>query len=145
MATFYSREMTGVIDGTVNPAKKADGRVVGAKERFIRATFDMASQPSGSFLAIGRRPAGSAFLGLTLNTDTSLGSATVSAGSVASPARDKAAATLTATDTPTGFAKASSIAAAPITADEIIGLTTGGAALPSSGILTVIYRYSTST
>lgn len=145
MADFYSRENTGALDGTLNPAKKMDGRRVGGKMRRILATFDMASQASGSFLVIGRRPQGSVFAGLRLTTDTSLGTATVSAGTAASAARDKAAATFTATDTPTTYGKASAFAADALTADEIVGLTTGTAALPSSGILIAEYFYTIST
>jgi hypothetical protein len=143
MATYYSRETTGAQDGTVHPPKKLDFRVMGAKVRRIRATFDMAAQVAGSFLQIGVRPQGSAFAGLRLTTDTSLGAATVSAGSVASPARDKAAAVFTAVDTPTDFAKTASLAADPLTADEIVGLTTAAAALPASGILVAEYYYTT--
>lgn len=143
MADFYSREMTGVIDGTVSPPKKADARKVGRKMRSIQATFDLASQAAGSFLVIGRRPAGSAFCGVDFETDTSLGSTTVAVGSRSAPARDKAAAVFTATETPTPFGLVASKAADPITADEIVGITTAAASLPASGILIVEYFYAT--
>lgn len=144
MASFYSRETTGVLDGTLNPASRADGRVYQSKVRRIRATFDLASQVAASFLVIGTRPKGSSFVGVQLTTDTSLGSTTVSCGTAGSTARDKALAALTATDTPTMYGKVSSKVADPIAADEIVGLTTAAATLPASGILTVDYFYTIS-
>lgn len=143
MADFYSNETTGALDGT-SPPSQMDGRIMGSKLRRIRATFTMASQASGSTLILGKRPAGSAFATVRMTVSDSTGSATIAVGVAGSTARDKAAAALTNTDTPTTYGKASALAAAPLTADETIIATTGGAALPSSGTLVFEYFYTVS-
>lgn len=140
MAKFYGSTFAAAKSGTL-PQAMPDGRLVSNKRRTTTEIFTLASQASGSQLYIGTLPIGAVFEGIELNTDTSLGSATISAGSEASPAKYAAAATFTATDTPTVRAKASGQAQAPLTAPEDVYLTTGAAALPASGTLVVGLRW----
>lgn len=140
MARKYTAQSAGVLDGVAMPGR-ADGRVVNAKMFRILGVLDMAATQvnNGDFIVLARRPAGSAFAGLRVTSDTSLGSSTISAGTEAAPARDKAAAVFTATETPTHYGKVSALAAAPITDEEIVGITVGGANMPSTG--TVVFEY----
>lgn len=141
MTKRYSAEMTGVLDGTL-PVQRADPASVNSKRRSVIATIVLAAQANGDTISLGKRPIGSRWLSGSIITDTSLGSSTVAIGVSGTAAKYKAAATLTATDTPTGFSKAAAEAAAPLTTEEEILLTIGAADFPSSGNLVVRYDYT---
>lgn len=146
MTTRYSDELTGTrLDGTSPPAR-IDGRVYGAKERRIRATFDLADATfaSGDTLVIGELPEGACFAGGMIDSSVSLGSSTLAIGVSGSTAKYRAAATFTATDTPTAFGKASAMAQAPLAATETVFATVGTADLPAAGTLVISITYTLS-
>ena len=139
MATTYSTEMTDILN--TNPAKFADGKVVGGRLRRYRATIELASQAAGD-IVIARIPEGSVFAYGVLNTDTSLGSATVAIGTDADADLYKSAATFTATNTPTMFARNLGLQEGPLAAQTTIKATTAAAALPASGTLFIDLYFS---
>lgn len=137
MATFYPLELIGISDVSV-PTRKLDGRVDMAGLRRRRRTITLASQASGDVCAIVHIPEGAAFAFAVGNTDTSLGTATIAIGVAGTPAKYKAAATFTATDTPTMWGKAAAQALTPNgNAPEAVILTIGAAAFPASGTLVI--------
>jgi len=119
------------------PYAKAHGAKSRAKMRSTIEVLTLASQSvtGGLNWIIGKLPVGATFSHVTLDTDTSLGSTTVAVGISGSTAKYKAAATFTATDTPTSYGKASGKAQAPLTAEETVLVTFAAADLPSSGTL----------
>lgn len=141
MAQGYAAELVGVLDGTLNPAAKANGQVVGAKVRRYRAVLDLAAatvaKNVGDTNVLCRIPAGEAFYVGVINSSVSLGTSTISIGNAATPAKHRAAAVHTATDTPTPFGKASAADDAPLAAYEDVILTIATAALPGAGIVVI--------
>lgn len=146
MAKGYSKELVGVRDGTVVPANKANSSYYRARVRTIRAVFDLSqsnvARNSGDTNVIGVIPRGNRFKSLTGATDTSLGSSTVAVGYGSTPAAIKAAATFTATETPTSFGLVAARSADVFTADTEIFFTVGAATLPSSGLLVFEMEYA---
>lgn len=125
-----------------SPIQKVDAAAGGGICRVISDVITLASQPSGDYIFIGgqKLPVNAQVLRVWLNTDTSLGSSTVAVGTVAAPAKYRAAATLTATNTPT----ASGVVAgtvAPLNAAEQLILSVTTANLPASGQLEVVVEY----
>jgi hypothetical protein len=120
----------------------AAGDVLG-RLRVIREYIALASQASGDTIQLPDLPVGFKFAFGMVHTDTSLGTATISIGPASSAAKYRAAATLTATDTPTPFGKVSAKTPAAdatggaLSAAETNLVTVGTAALPSSGNLVV--------
>lgn len=132
MADLYALEFVGGPDGTQNPPKKLDGRLVGAKERGIRATKPTTILNIADRLYVGKLPAGCVMRSFAGDFDTSLGTTTVSVGTTAAPTKYVNAKTMTATDVPTGLGpKAASFVLAPSTVDEDIWVTIGVAAIPA--------------
>lgn len=140
MAKRYGSTFAAQRSGSL-PQQVPDGRLVANKRRSTTEIFTLAGQANGDLLFLGVLPIGAVLEGVEFNTDTSLGTATLSVGSEASPAKYAAAATLTATDTPTLRAKASAQAQAPLTAPEEVWATIGTAALPGSGTLVIALRW----
>lgn len=125
----------------------------GGRERVAGGTLALASQASGSVIGVARIPLYAMITGITLITDTSLGTATIALGDVNTANAYMSAQTLTSTNTPVRVGNATAHMA-PITTGydcttgaaskgeyEDITLTTATAALPSSGNLTVIIEY----
>ena len=164
-ATAYFDNM-GSLMGNLSPAVQVlpGVNVVSGKERAFISSLTLAAQTSGTVLGVARLPLLAALLGITVITDTSLGSSTIKFGDAASgnSAIYGAAATLTATDTPTVFAKTATYGV-PITsgydcvtgaltsaannsgyggAYEDIIMTIGAATMPASGNLRVIVKYA---
>lgn len=81
MAVQYPKQLVGVTDGTLIPAKLADGKEVGASVR--RSLF---SKVAGTTWAVndtvplGTKPAGHKVVGVWLVTDTTLGTTTIDVG-----------------------------------------------------------------
>ncbi len=134
MAKFFGSTFAGVLDGAV-PAKKANGAKSRSKLRTSVETFNMAAQPVGSQLAIGRLPIGGRFHSVREITDTSLGTTTLAFGSDAAPAKYAAAHTLTQTDTPISKTTVAGLTQDLLTAEEVVFATTAVAALPAAGKL----------
>jgi hypothetical protein len=164
IATLFSDIMTNITNNqqgslqVLNPVNLDSGRV-----RRATGSIVLASQASGSVFGIARVPLFASLFSIIAITDTSLGSATIAFGDPASgnAAIYGAAATLTATNTPTAFAKTATYGV-PITtgydcltgaatgyatdsgaggAYEDIIMTTGSAALPASGNLRIVVEY----
>lgn len=139
MATTNSTEYANVV---ATPRSFNRPQVENGRLRVIRGTYTFASQASGDIINLFKLPAGSRVLWMVANmTATHGASATVKIGDSADDDKFRAAATLTAAATilPTTAAMGATDAAAvvgsdtPYTADTLIFLTVGTAALPSSG------------
>lgn len=140
MATFYSAETTGVLDGTSN-FTRGDARKLGGRVHAIVGTITLASQAAGSVIVFGEIPNGAVPLAFSEETDTTLATATLAVGSLASASKYAAAHTLTTTDTPTSKMKTSAVGV-PTTAVETLALTIAAAALPAAGTLVVKFEYT---
>lgn len=164
IATIFNDLMTNITNNQ-NGALQVLNAVTleGGRERCIIGSLTLAAQASGSVIGIARVPLFAALIGITAITDTSLGSSTIEFGDPGSgnAAIYGAAATLTATNTPTVFALTSTYGV-PITtgydcltgnatgyqndsgaggAYEDIILTIGAANFPASGNFRTIVRY----
>lgn len=99
MATRYPKQLVGVTDGTLVPAKLADGREVGASIR--RSIF---SKVTGTEWAVndtvqlGKKPAGHKVVSIKLVTDASLSTTTIDVGTADDPDKYVDGATLTTTN-----------------------------------------------
>lgn len=152
-ATVYFPEMT-LLTGNTGGAVQALPTVtkVGGRERVFASSLTMAAQASGTTFGVARLPLGAIITGWTLITDTSLGSATISFGDANNTTLYKPAATFTTTDTPTRVGLTSShgqpiatgydcVSGAVSKSYEDITMTVAAAALPGTGVLTVIIEY----
>lgn len=139
MTIFYSTELAGIAS---TPVVKAASAGYGARLKRFRASITLASQTTSDTIVVAIVPAGYAFAFGIITTDTSLGSSTVAIGITGTVALYKAAATFTATDTPTFFGKAAAIVQATLTADQTIFITIAAATMPASGNLCVDMYFS---
>jgi hypothetical protein len=137
MTVYYANELAP--RNTV-PVGQVDGSVVNGHVRVHRATITLASQTTSDTIVVALPNIGDSFLYGVITTDTSLGSSTVAIGITGTTAKYKAAATFTATDTPTLFGKAG--AQTKLTGTETIFITIGAATFPSSGTLVVDLYFS---
>lgn len=144
MTDRYSVEMVGVADGTLNPPKKADGRLIGSKIRSIRATKQVLADQIADRVYLGQLPVGATVKEILIVTDTSLGSATIAIGTTASSGKYVAARTYTTPlDVPTCIGpKASTWDDVPLTAPEDLWLTVAAAAIGGSAIVGIEIRYT---
>lgn len=127
MATFYARQFVGVNDGTVSPPARADARLVGARRHSTTAS-KVAAQAwaNGDKIFVGRLRQGETLRRFTGNTDTTLGTTTISLGTLATPAKYVNAATLTAVNGPVALGPLATTADDdPNTADEDLYVTLG--------------------
>ena len=139
MANTYASEVTGL--GTT-PLGNAEGAVQGGRIRRFRASITLAGQADGDTVTLAKVPAGYAFAYGVMTASDSLGSSEVAVGVDGTPAKYRASAVFTDTDTPTMFGGAAAIAGDPLTDAEDVILTVDAAALPSSGTLVVDLFYS---
>lgn len=138
MAKIYAGLLAGLGQLPIQPPEAGQG--INSKVHVHRQVIVLASQPTTDTQVLARIPAGHVILGGEFITDTSLGSSTIAVGTVATPALLKAAATFTATDTPTKYGKAGALDDVPLTADTEIIMTVAAAALPASGnLVSLIY------
>ncbi|MCJ8159855.1 hypothetical protein [Sphingomonas sp. LaA6.9] len=146
MADRYVVEQVGVADGTLNPPKKLDGRLVGSKLRRIRGTKQVLADAIGDRVYLGKLPAGASLSRIWLVTDTSLSTSTVAIGTTATPAKYVAATVFTTPlDRPTVIGpKASAWDDAPLAADEEVWMTVAALALPVAAIVGFELEYSIS-
>ena len=138
MPTYFASEFVGVRDGTKTPPDRADGRMVGAKESTIRASKPAAQALAiGDLLFIGALAPGERIKEIVINSDTSLGTTTVSIGTLALPTKYVNAATLTAPlNVPVNIGpRAAPHAAAPLAASEDLYATFGVAAVGGAVVL----------
>lgn len=135
MAKIYAGLLAGLGLLPVQPPEAGQG--VNANVKVHTQVITLASQPTTDTLVVAKIPAGQKFLYGMLNTDTSLGSATIAIGTAAAAGKYRAAAVFTATNTPTLFGVEAAADDAPLTADEEVIITIAAAALPASGGLVV--------
>ena len=152
MTLSYSTQMAQLTGNAGGAVQSLPGvNTFGGRERTQIANIALATQASGSTIAVARLPLLAVITGIQMITDTSLGTATVALGDTNSAAIYAAAQTLTSTQTPTRVGLAATHGA-PITTgydcqtglsapyeDNI--LTVGTAALPASGNLVIIFEY----
>lgn len=149
MATTFGTQSTKVLGATKSTPSPG---FVHATPRVFSEQVTLASQAAADIIVLGFIPKGSVFLYGILETDTSLGTATLAISSatlnaaattatVVSAGKYRAAATFTATDTPTFFGATAANGVAS-TSDEIVVGVIATAALPASGNLKVTLVYS---
>lgn len=146
MADYYGLEHSGsAADGTANPPKKLDFRVVGGKKRRVRSTKATAQAIAvGDRLYIGKLPQNCSLRAVSVVTDAALGATTISVGPTTNPTKYVNAKTMTATDLPTAIGpKASAFIADPLGLDEELWATFGGAAIAGGAVLAFDFEYST--
>jgi len=112
------------------------GRVRVFNEKVVLAT-----QPTTDIVEVARLPKGARVLYGIVNSTVSLGSSTLAIGVAGNTGKYRAGAVFTVPDTPTLFAPAA-VAGEALTAEEIVILTIGAAALPASGTLRVMLFYT---
>ena len=134
MTVFYSTELASIAS---EPVGLANATSHGARLHVYRATIALASQTTSDTIVIAKVPAGQTFVYGWHTTDTSLGSSTVAIGITGTTAKYKAAATFTATNTPTPFGLVSAMDDSPTSALETVFITISAATMPSSGIYVV--------
>jgi len=145
MPTQYLDTFRGVADGTLIPNAKADGRQSGAKES---VTFGSKLAADGAWAAADviyacRLRAGEQLVSATGNTDTTLGTTTLSLGTLANPTKYVNAALLTAINVPTALGpKTAAAVAGPITADEDLYWTLGVGGIATNINLQLLYRFT---
>lgn len=147
MADVYALEFVGGPDGTSMPPKKLDGRLVSAKKRRTRAAKPTSVVLNvGDRLYIGKLPQDAVLQALTVNTDTSFGTTTLSIGTTLQPTKYVNGKTVTATDVPTGIGPSAAAARnAPVTADEDLWVTIGTAAIAAAVLATFYMEYTIAT
>lgn len=149
MAQYLSNELAGTTTGLTQQSAVAAGyrtkaSSVGARLKRFRATVNLASQTTSDTILLANLPAGSTLLFGVLNSTVSLGTSTLAIGIAGTTGKYRAAATFTATDTPTLFGPAAIVGAADpaLSADEPVIATIATANLPASGTLVIDFVVS---
>jgi hypothetical protein len=141
MAILYSTETAGFGTSPVSPPRAP---AYGGRVKAIRNVITLASQTTSDAIHLGVIPAGAIPLPGVLAASASLGSSVVAIGTNSTHGSNgqlRAAATFTATDTPTFFGVVAGIDDTPYSSDTPIYLTIATANLPASGTLVVILYY----
>jgi len=140
MADFYLQHAIGVEDGTIAPPDRYDGRVVGANKKTIRA-----NHPAGVVYASGDRlflaalKPGELITDISVVTDTTLGTTTLSVGPTGAATKYANAKTVTVVDVPTSIGpKASAVDDDPLTAEEDVWITLGVGGVAGAVLFTVL-------
>lgn len=143
MAAYLSTELGGSANQTAAPTGyKPAATVYGARLKRLRASFTLATQTTSDTLVIGNLPAGATFAFGKLTSSVSLGTSTIAIGITGTTGKYRAAAVFTATDTPTDFGTAATVAGSPLSAEEQVFVTIATASLPASGTFVVDLYYS---
>lgn len=139
MTDTYALQQVGVVDGTVNPPVKADGRQVNARNRIHICSKHAVDLAAGDRMFLCRKPAGQKITNIRVCTDTSFGSSTIAIGVTGTSGKYVAARTFTTpTDAPTSIGpKASTLDDDP-GAEEDIWLTVAAATLAGTTLATFI-------
>jgi hypothetical protein len=137
MALYYSLENAGL--GSTPIVKPAATLGVGARLRAYRGTLNLAGQLVTDNWQVTTLPPGALFCVGIINTTATLGTSTIAIGINGSNGKYRAAAVVTAVDTPTLFGAATQMdSQTPYAADEVILGSIGAATLPGAGALVVI-------
>lgn len=162
VATVFSDIMTSLTGNSGGGVQVLPpSYLVYGKRRTLTALITLAAQVAGTVIAVARLPLPSVITDITLLTDTSLGSSTIALGDANSANFLSAAATFTATDTPTKVGKTAALGVVQQTGydsqsgaqvtpyapgqggafyDDIL-LTTATATLPASGNLRIMIEF----
>ena len=132
MANYNSNELTAM--GTGTPLNLDSANCYDARVKRFRASFDLASQASGSTLTLCTLPKDCVPLAILVTPSTSLSTATIKIGTADDDDKYCGAKTFTSADTPT-VVGATGATKEALTAEETLIATTGTAALPASGTL----------
>lgn len=136
MANFNTTQVAGMASQPFQLPTAENG--YGAKAYKYMTSITFASQASGSTITGPTVPKGKIVESITTIVDTSTGSATLAIGSAGTAGKYRAAAAQTTISVPTTTIVTLADPMVPLAADEQIVVTTGGASLPSSGILWII-------
>lgn len=145
MAAYLSTELGGSANQTVAPVGyKPRASVYQARLKRLRATFTFNSQATSDTLVVGTLPAGATFALGAVFVSASTSTATIAVGITGATGKYKAAGAVTSTDIPNHFGVTAAVSAADpaLTAEEIVFVTIGTAALPASGTMVVDIYYS---
>lgn len=143
MAQTYSTELAGI--ASVPAVKPSATAGYGARLKRFRATVALAAQAAGAGneIVVGLIPAGYTYAFGVVNSDTSLGTATLSIGTPAAPTKYNAGAqTLTAVNAPALFGAVAGEDQSVLTVEERVQILVGTAALPAAGTLVVDLFFS---
>lgn len=142
MAVLYGNLSAGYGQTPVQLPEAAKGQQ--SNVRVLREVITLAAQTTSDTIIIGRLPKGAIPLYGILDTDTSLGSSTIAIGITGTTGKYRAAATFTATSTPTlfGVAGAGITDLVPLAVEETVFITIATANLPGSGTLVVQLFYA---
>lgn len=143
MAQGFSAETIGVLDGTLNPPAKLDGRISGGRVRMRQVTLDLAAATTakniGDTNVLCRIPAGEKFLFGILNPSVGLGGvATIAIGNATTAGKYRAAAIQNTAEAKEIFGLQSAMGAAPLAAFEDVLMTIAAAALPGAGVISIL-------
>ncbi len=147
MATYYAREFIGTsVDGTQNPPKMANAAAVDGKVRSIDATKNPAggtqALAAADKLYLGRLPAGAIATGFFGITDTTLGTSTISIGTLAAPTKYVNAQTLTTVNQKVSLGiNAAARDDGPLAAPEDLYATIGTATVAAATVLVLETEY----
>jgi hypothetical protein len=153
MPAYISAELSGVngASGSLRTAADVGYRpratVQGGVLRRLRGTFTLSATAvtTADTLVIGNLPAGATFAYGVITASATMGaSAPLAIGTTGATGKYRAAATVTAADTPTMFGPASQVGVADPgrTAEELVFVTIASASLPTAGTLVVDLYYS---
>ena len=146
MTVFYGINTTARNIAVNNPLAQLDGSQQGGNVRVYHEVITLATQTTSDTIVVAYPSKGETFLRGWLTTTVTLGTATLAVGITGTTGKYRAAAVLTATDTPTPFAVAANMIASgaipKLTADETVFLTIGTASLPASGTLVVDLEFA---
>lgn len=138
MATLYGAQMAKF--RSANPPDKVNVQDFGGKLRVFNETVTLATQTTSDTIEVAKLPKGAIVLFGVLTATVSLGSSTLAIGVAGTTGKYRAAATFTATDTPTLFGVTANLGT-PLAAEEIVFVTIAAASLPASGTLRVQLVY----
>lgn len=138
MATLYAAEAANY----ATSGAMAYGYEQGASVVVYAATITLATQTTSDTIVLAKVPEGCRFAYGMLNSTVSLGTSTIAIGVSGSTGKYRAAATFTATQTPTPFGVVAATNTRVGSGGETIFITIATASLPASGTLDVqLYFY----
>jgi hypothetical protein len=145
MTRRYVTQQVGVLDGTVIPPLRADGRQVNAKKRVLVCSMTAVAAQIADDLVLGELPANALITDIKILTDTTLGSTTIAIGISGNTGKYVAARTYTTPlNAPTSIGpKPAVLAAGPVTAKETLLCTFAAAALAGTEVISFIIEYVT--
>ncbi|CAB5144825.1 hypothetical protein UFOVP147_34 [uncultured Caudovirales phage] len=135
MTTYYVNELSGLYSLPVVKPSATTG--VGGRLRRYSGSITLNTQTTADTIVVAQIPAGADFAFGVITSSVSLGTSTVAIGYAGATGAYRAAATFTATDTPTPFGVTAAVKAAPLLTEQQVFITIGVASLPASGTLVV--------